>query len=340
MHTRYIFQSGKVSNKRRLELRDFSLARLFAITLIISTLFITNPSNEIMFFNHSSTKSKRKSQLYNMSWSDLQSKFYRLKEPCTNYGICSFSKSSDGLSIWMLHQKLQVCNNYGEFPDLCDWLSRNICHGIKVFESRPLTAFRMIQILKIISFLLDSCYLYGTLIPVASATNILSSCLSVFYQPKIFSDMMGLYCFVYPALELMERICISGTNTGSEASLHFYCVILIFFCTGVISNMIGNYLSAEPIRGMLGSIAACLGYISAAKPRKVILELWLGLPLTAGDILFGTFTLTLALNLFGFRPLLGKWNMGICISWAIGGLLGHIIADRQIWLYQLWWWSF
>jgi hypothetical protein len=102
----------------------------------------------------------------------------------------------------------------------------------------------------------------------------------------------------------------------------------------------GNYLTNESVRGMIGTIAACLGYISAAKPSKVILELGLGMPLTAGDILFGTSALTFALNIFGFRPLLGKWCMAMCIAWAVGGLLGHIVADRQIWFYKLWWWSF
>lgn len=339
MRTRYVNQSGQVSNQRRLQLRDFSLTRLIVLTFLISTLFITNPSNEIKILNHPSS-SKHKSKLYNMSWSDIQAKFYGLKEPCTNYGICSFSKSSDGLSIWISNTKLQVCNNYGEFPDLCDWLSRTICHGMKVFESRPLTVFRTIQFLKIMSFLLDYCSLYETVIPAASATNVMNSVSSVLYQPMLLSDMVELYCFVYPALELMERICISGTNTVSEASLHFYTLNILFFCAGVISNMVGNYLTAEPIRGMLGSIATYLGYVSAAKPRKVILELWLGMPLTAGDILFGTFALTFALNMFGLRPLLGKWRMGMCLSWAIGGLIGHIVADRQIWFYKLWWWSF
>jgi hypothetical protein len=335
MQTRYINQSGNVSHKRRFQLQDFSLTRMLVLMLVISTLFITNPSNEIV-----SSTSKRKSPLYNGAWSNLKATFSKQKEAYTNFGICSFSKSSDGVSMWILNQKVQICHNYGEFPELCHWMSRNICHGMKLSDSRPFTVLRIIQSLKLMSFLLDSCYSYGTLVPAASASNIMNSLFSVLYQPMLLSDMIELYNFVYPAFELMERICFSGTNTASEASLHFYTLVLLFFFTGAISNTMGNYLTNESVRGMIGTIAACLGYISAAKPSKVILELGLGMPLTAGDILFGTSALTFALNIFGFRPLLGKWCMAMCIAWAVGGLLGHIVADRQIWFYKLWWWSF
>lgn len=331
----YINRDGEILNQRSVKIRDFSLTRLLRISILIFAFFVTNPSNVSMF---RSTESKSQRHV-SLSWSNWKKRIYGERISSTNFGVLSLVKSSKGVEMLILNQNIPLCSNYGDFQEVCHWISRNICHELKMFRSKPFTAYRIIQIVKVTSFILQSCYPHGSLIPSASPHNLLRSIWSLFDQPTFLTDILRLNYFVYPCLELMERVTISGTITSSESSLHFNIFVLLFFIIGALGNMTGAYFTQESIRGLDGTVAAFLGYISAVKPRTVILE-YFTIPFTAGDILFFTFTFTLGFNLLGLKPLFGKWKMGVCISWLFGGLLGHVIAERQLHFYKLWWWTY
>lgn len=336
-HSRYIYHNGEISNCRSVKIRDFLWSRLLIISIIILACFVTNPSNEFLWKHHAEP-SKSQNRILS-SWSSWASNLYKERISSTNFGVLSLVKSSKGIEMWILNQKIPICSSYGDFSDVCHWISQNVCHEMKMFQSKPFTTYRVIQIVKVTSFILQSCYPYGILVPSASPHNFLTSMWSLFDQATMFTDLLRLHYFVYPCLELLERVTISGTNTTSEASLHFHIVVALFVIIGAFGNMAGAYFTQEAVRGMDGIVAASLGYISAVKPRTIILEL-ITTPFTSGDILLYTFALGLGSNLLGFRPVRGTWKMGVCISWLLGGLLGHMVAERQIHFYKLWWWTY
>jgi hypothetical protein len=74
---------------------------------------------------------------------------------------------------------------------------------------------------------------------------------------------------------------------------------------------------------MKGSMAAALGFMTAAKPNKIICD-WMDSELTSGNILFLVFAVTVTTNLFGFGHRYGVWKYERC----------HILDGR--WFVGIW----
>jgi len=274
----------------------------------------------------------------------------------TNYGIFSaWTERDTGLHLAFLLQDLTICefqnNVYGKYynssndQSLCNWLATSLCHGMKAFDGRSeFTALRIIQLLKILSNLVSTCYRYDSYVFYQSPF------LSLFRQEYWYNDFISINLFVYPALALLERISAIGTSRDVTAGLHFWVgtfVLVVVF--GGLSNMISLILTKDDFNGrwhgMKGSIAACLGYIVAVAPSKIILNLdWLvEIDLTAGDILFGSLGIAFLSHISGIhRYSMGcmkEWSASETIVWIIGGLLGSFFGKWQLDKYVRWWWN-
>lgn len=164
--------------------------------------------------------------------------------------------------------------------------------------------------------------------------------LSTLYQPIWYNDFIALNLLAYPCFELLDRITRVGIPDNA-VSLHFYgTASLLIFIVGGFANFVAEFLTLDSVRGMNGSIASLLGYYSAAKPKRIMLN-WIGMALTSGDVFFGVLILTCSCILLGFGNFLGSWRISDSIAWGVGGVLGFFICRLQLeHFYNIWSWSF
>ena len=356
MTTRFINHSGEIC-RRRIRAQDFHLRRLAVIVCMLAIFFLTNPATNAFgskdFFKKKNISS---SKSFSMEWLgiDIQVNFNTASKrewtvgtrKATNYFLFSLSKDARGVDLGVLMSQVPLCEYHGSAPSVCKWISDNACHEMSMFDSRnrPLTALRVVQLIKLTSFLLQICYKCGTLFPPAVGGFrwgfSFFPILSTLHQPIWHKDFLFLNAFIYPSFKMLDRITIAGTSTNEAAALHFYCsAFLLIFAVGSIANLIAASMTDERVRGMKGSIASALGYYCCAKPQKFILH-WMDMALTSGDILFTTFAITYASCLFGFNTILGNWRMSDSISWAVGGVLGYTVCRIQLEQYDIWWWTY
>jgi hypothetical protein len=219
---------------------------------------------------------------------------------------------------------------------------------MQVFDARnkAFTALRILQALKISSFLLQKSNRRPStpFLPAATLANILQnplSCMaSVLHQSDWFTDLLFLNNLVYPSLVVLERITLAGTSTDQAAFVHFYVMTFgLLFVVGGLSNFLAAYLTHRPLWGMKGGIAACIGYMMAAKPNRILLRSGLGvgevMEFTAGNVLWMVFVTNLASCLLSIDSL----GMGIAetTAWGFGGFLGYSICEFHLEQYGLWW---
>jgi len=329
----FINEQGNVLTSRRINLQDFNKSRLFFISTFFLLLFFTNPAHLQRIGNRTTPSSVKEWLGRDVHWTK--------KRRHTNYVLFAMTKNVKGIDILILRNEYTICEYFGKAPAVCKWISDNICHEVELSAyNRPFVALRLLQIMKITSFIFGICYKHGTFMPAADGLkNPVISMLSTLYQPQLHSDFILLNRFMYPCFILVDRIVTAGTSSTEMAVIHFYSLVFaIVTIIGGFSNGIGYTMTKELVGGMKGSSAAALGVICAAKPYKIMID-WLDLELTSGDILFGIFAVTTIANLFGFELLIG-WKMSDSISWMTGGLLGYGLFNLIMSHYNLWWWSF
>jgi len=261
-----------------------------------------------------------------------------MKRRYSDYVLFSLTKTSKGVGIGIAKNEYPICEYYGRAPAVCEWVSDNFCHEMELSaRNRPFVALRLLQMLKIASFLLDINYKYGTLCPPAyGLKNPLNAMLSTLYQPQWYSDLLSVNLFMYPCFELFDRIATAGTSSKETAVIHFSSLTFTtVIVAGGIANALGSTVTNEIVSGMKGSTAAVLGFLCASQPHKIMLQ-WLDLEFTSGDILFSTFVVTAIANLFGFEHFFTSWRMGDSISWMVGGLLGCGLFKLTMTHYNLW----
>jgi hypothetical protein len=367
MTTRYVNQHGLLASNR-LRLQDFSLNRLLKVSFLIALLVLTNPAHIHSKFS-SSRKSivtnlfsneKKTSKRFQSEWLGIDihidfkntRKKWGVNPVFTNYFLFSLTKQQGGrgVNVGILMNEFAFCKYDGIAPEICQWILSNACHEMKMFDPnyRPFTALRIVQMIKLTSFLLQQCYNCGTLCPSALGYRYghsfllapVSAILSTLHQPIWYNDLLLLNAFVYPFLELLDRTTRAGTSGDDTASLHFYGLeAILIFIVGGAANFAAESMTNEAVRGMKGSIASALGYYCASKPSKIILH-WAGMDLTSGDIFFGLLAVTSTSIILGFGQLLGSWRMSDSIAWGAGGFLGYLICRLQLEQYNIWWWSY
>ena len=331
---RYINEQGALS-ARRIRLQEFHIFRLSLISILFILLFFTNPAH----LQHKNNATGNKSSFAKFIGRDP---VWITKRRYTDYVLFSLTKTSKGVGIGIAKNEYPICEYYGRAPAVCEWVSDNFCHEMEISaRNRPFLALRLLQMLKIASYVLDISYKYGTLCPPAyGLKNPFNTMLSTLYQPRWYSDLLSMNLFIYPCFELVDRIATAGTPSKETAVIHFSSLTFtIVIVAGGIANAIGTTITNEKVRGMKGSIAAALGFICASKPNKIMID-WLDLEFTSGEILFSTFAVTAIANLFGFEHFVPSWKMGDAISWTAGGLLGYGLFQLTMKHYNLWWWSF
>ena len=341
MTPRYVNHSGYVSS-RRIRANNFSLSRLFYIFCIIALLVSTNPAHMNAGFWNQNVSRKVNSRRFQSEFFgiDVQVNFNSPKtwwagtSASTNYFLFSLSKQSRGVDLEILMNTFTLCKYDGFAPAICEWVSANGCHEMKMFDpgNRPFTFLRMIQVIKFTSWLMQCNYNCGTLFPAAfehGYNPMFSAILSTLHQPVWYQDFLVLNTFVYPFLKLLDMVAWGATPTNDAASLYFYGLAFSsIFIVGAISNLIAAYVTNEEIRGMTASFASVLGYYAAAKPHKVILN-YLDVQLTSGDLFFGIFSITTACYILGLNHLLGKWRISDSVAWGCGGFMGFFL--RRWW---------
>ena len=219
---------------------------------------------------------------------------------------------------------------------------------MQVLDSRnkAFTALRIIQVLKLSSFLLQKTNRRPStpFLPPATLNNILQnplSCIaSTLHQNNWYTDLLFLNILVYPSLVVLERITSAVTSTDQAASVHFFAMAFgLLFVVGGLSNFLAAYVTHKPLWGMKGGIAACVGYMMAAKPNRILWRSGLGggevMEFTAGNVLWMVFVTNLTSILLSMDSL----GMGIeeTIAWAIGGVFGYSISNFHLEQYGLWW---
>jgi hypothetical protein len=353
---RYVNHSGSIAINR-FRLQDFSLNRLTKVLIFVIILIFTNPAHmngdgrrsTISMFSRGS---KETPSLFTRLYSDLIGVELGWGKSTTwsDFILFSLQKETAGVSMGILTNQFILCENDGMAPRVCQWISTNACHGMKTFDPnyRPFTLIRILHVMKLMSFLLQWCYNGGTLVPSASgywygrshSLAPLSSILSTLYQPIWYNDFIALNLLAYPCFELLDRITRVGIPDNA-VSLHFYgTASLLIFIVGGFANFVAEYLTLDSVRGMNGSIASLLGYYSAAKPKRIMLN-WIGMALTSGDVFFGVLILTCSCILLGFGNFLGSWRISDSIAWGVGGVLGFFICRLQLeHFYNIWSWSF
>mmetsp|Transcript_32383 Transcript_32383/g.38691 ORF Transcript_32383/g.38691 Transcript_32383/m.38691 type:complete len:410 (-) Transcript_32383:76-1305(-) len=284
----------------------------------------------------------------------------------TNYGIFAmWIERNTGVHLGFLSQDYTICqfqsDTYGTsynssyYGSTCNWVATNLCHGMKAFDgSNAFTALRIIQILKILSYLLSTCYRYSSnLFYTIRQRNPFAPFLSLFRQDYWYKDLISINLFVYPALVLLERISAIGTSRHISAKLHFWVgtfgLVVIF---GGLANMMTPMLTRQrqdniygSRHGMKGSVAACLGYIVAVAPNKIVLDLdWLiEIGLTAGDVLFGSLGIAFLCHITGLHlhslGISKEWSAGDNVLWVIGGFFGLFFGKWQLDKYVKLWWN-
>ena len=215
---------------------------------------------------------------------------------------------------------------------------------MKAFDpkNRPFTALRLIETMKIVSYVLSLCTINGShWCPPASASsailNPISPFLSVLHQPSWYTDLISLNMFVYPALKILDRVVSIGTSNADTAYWHFYVSAFILICIiGGLSNLASSFVVDQIVYGMKGSIAASLGYILAIAPKKILSE-WMDIQTNANDILFGVFIIALGSSIFGPSPGTGNWKICEAAAWGFGGLAGNMFGKYQVEKYGIGW---
>lgn len=389
------------TNHRRVRLRDFSFPRFILISSIVAMLLVTNPANKYYMNimspsgrhsgrgSDSSRGSGRrnkdgyttriasewlgieiniKSPKIEWLFSPLSSPTSSPKKRYSNYMLFSLSKNYNGVDLHVLLLQIPLCT-YRKHGVICEWIADNFCQEMKMWDpdNRPFSVMRLVQIIKLISYALQSCYMpqgrrrsmafvggpamSEVILWPQAGRSMLASFLSTLYQPTWHSDFISFHLFLYPTLTLLDRITLAGTSTQSQASLEFFASALgLIYFVAALSNHIAYFCTNENhIRGMKASLASALGYCCAAKPNLILLQSrFLGIQLTSGDLWFHAFALSAALNLLGLRssfwPLSllgpGHWRISDSIAWGLGGMLGYGFCKLQLEQYNLWWWSF
>lgn len=276
----------------------------------------------------------------------------------TNYHLFTLTKTTNGIDIGILNNNINLCNFNTGLPNLCRILSNHACHNDQLsFQNKNNQAFtilRILQIMKISSFLLQFCYkfnTYMTLFPKIDLkmtiwnrrrntfNNITQPFIiiwSIFHETNSIRDLISLSFFVYPSLIVWERIVRSTITTSTNPTMtvvytYFISItIIILLFIGGMSNLLSSMILSNKVGGMKGCIASSLGFLSVVSPNDIVVN-FLEIQLTASEVLFGTFVMTILPLLLGFqsRREANEWDMGNIVSWTIGGIIGVVLGEYQ-----------
>jgi hypothetical protein len=392
--SRYIGTGGRITFRSGITIRDFSSKRLAFITVLGLLLFLSNPGNQhstgsnnkFKWSPFTSTLGERGGRTFQIPFLGIVINISSLSSPSsstssspndmtyskynrnhktshhqygTNYHLFTLTKTINGIDMGILNNNINLCNFNTGLPNLCRILSNYACHNDQLslhnMNNRAFTILRILQIMKITSFLLHFCYKYNTymtLFPkielemtkwnrrrtiLCNITQPLVIISSVFHETNSIRDLISLSFFVYPSLVVWERIVKSTIATTTNAAMtvlynYFISItVIIFLFIGGMSNLLSSIILSNKVGGMKGCIASSLGFLAAVSPNDIIVNL-LDIQLTASEVLFGTFVMTILPLLIGIqssRRAGTEWDMGNIVSWTIGGIIGNILGEYQ-----------
>jgi len=215
----------------------------------------------------------------------------------------------------------------------------------------------------------------------SSSFSIFSSLVAHLYSYNVFvyPSLVSLENLLLPTWNINRHfqhrsrffhLLLLNNDDDNDAALSFYqasAMLVIGF--GTISNMAASIVFAvggksnqrrvitrngqlrhEPwgISGMHGSVAAALGYMTAANTNRIIVAVsWLDVGMTSSDVLLAG-TVMGALSCASVNVWFWAWGWdGPClVSWVCGGLMGnafgHALRKRRDGFFDLgsWWTPF
>ena len=346
---------------------EFSRPRLaFAIALILA-LVVTNPANQLQdwrlplpfgngdaqssYSNEESAYPSSSSWLYQSAstfmdgvLSSLQSTMEGPKRS-TNYVLFSLRNDAyDGIYLQALTLDVPICRYDGDrglLDPACGWIEDTFCHGLvfDVHTNRAFVAHRILEGLLLTSALLTSCLKPGWWPTEPCWSRPFATLGSVLWFPSIVEDLISCNLFVYPALEIMDRVLsISAANRNVANNRFYLSAFVLMFGIGGVSNLIATMMSKRGNFGLHGSIAASLGYILATKPSKLMVRYFGIINMTASDILFAVTAIGLIDALLGIQlPMMGRIGRHNVMAWMIGGVIGNMMGQYQVESYTQWW---
>ena len=191
------------------------------------------------------------------------------------------------------------------------------------------SAIRLIEVLKIINWLLSFCLLdrsnnhnvlqrifyYKFISPLFSILNA---------DALLFIDLISLNTMIYTSFITLEKV-VRLRSFFQDSSIHsfgLYTFILTFILGG-ISNAIAEYMTERPVHGINGSLAACLGYSLHVAPNIPVLRVF-DIELKPGEILSSVFLVYLS------QILLNRRSTSMILTWVIGAMGGVALYELQV----------
>lgn len=247
------------------------------------------------------------------------------QEKMTNFLLFSLSKRSrDGVYITALGRKWRLC----EFEDLgglsgpiCQTIEENFCHEMVMFSPRyrPFTAYRLM-----LYFLL-----FNTLLHEFFEVKAWSTWKFLLFSPSL-KDYIYTTLYLYPSLEILDKVIYDRTNNDSETYMHYFFNILPFFVIGAACYTFVKktiYANMKPSR--MGTYAAALGYQMSFQNqllhKKILFRLWqLHMEFDASSVLLGH---TLIYVFEMLSPNSDGATAGDLVIWILGGLAGKQLGD-------------
>lgn len=210
-------------------------------------------------------------------------------------------------------------------------------HGMKMFDKANLafTTIRLIEIFKLINWILSLCLLHRRSEPCNVLQRIFHSkftspLFSILNSDAILWDLILLNTIMYKCLFTLENVVRfrpSPLFEDSFTNLYTIYSFILIFIFGGLSNFLAEYISSRPVvDGMNGSVAACLGYNLQVAPHTPLVTLF-DVDLKPGEILSFVFITYVTHAMIGSNSVS---SISRIITWIVGASLGVFLYELQL----------
>ena len=207
-------------------------------------------------------------------------------------------------------------------------------------ENRPFTAHRLIMYTLLLNTVLHLLFQIQS----SSTWSFL-----ILPTPPVLQDYIFSCFYLYPSLEILDRV-ISKGYSHTHTSFYYFMNVCLFFiigtiCDTLVQRMISRRRQSSSrwrsTSARMGTYAAALGYqmsFQTSMQKKIIFRLWqVDMEFDASSILLGHTVMGLFSFIGGFHD--DNDSFGDWLVWIFGGLVGKELGDVHTNQYKGFWWS-